>query len=262
MTAPAIGRAGHARSGWRDATVTVVVAIVAAGALVAWGLSPAAHYLRHSPDAGHPPGPALVAAFTLAWLLMSAATMLPTATPLVAAVRRVSAARPRRGALTAATIAGFLSVWTLSGLVLATLDLGLHEASERPAVEPHVWLILPATLALAGTYQLSALAARCLRACRSSFGFLARHWTGGRDVARQALTIGADYGRSCLGCCAPLMVVMFALGMGNPVWMVLATALSWLQKRLPRGTALSRPIGYALLAWAAVVAAPHALGLA
>jgi predicted metal-binding membrane protein len=56
------------------------------------------------------------------------------------------------------------------------------------------------------------------------------------------------------------MVVMFAVGMGNPAWMVLLGAVSGAQKRASWGPALARPVGLSLLACGAVVAAVHLVG--
>jgi predicted metal-binding membrane protein len=76
-------------------------------------------------------------------------------------------------------------------------------------------------------------------------------------VVRQSLAIGADYGRSCLGCCAPLMVVMLAVGMGNIAWMYLLAFVAALQKGASWGEALAVPVGLSLLVASGAVAAGH-----
>jgi predicted metal-binding membrane protein len=114
--------------------------------------------------------------------------------------------------------------------------------------------VVVGALVLAGAHQLSPIAARCLDACRAPLSFVAPRWTGGADVHAQALRIGADYGRSCLGCCAGLMVVMLVVGMAAPVWMVGLGVLSAAHKLTAAGPALARATGIALLGTATVVA--------
>ncbi len=238
----------------------VGIALTATVALVVWSQSSGAKYLSHRAGGDHPSGAAMVAWFSAAWLLMTIATMLPTALPLVTAFRTISAGRRRAGQLLVALIAGFLCVWLLAGIALSGVDLFVHRAADSDALRERAWIILAVTLAGAGGYQLSSLAGRCLHACRAPVGFLARHWSGGRRVRTQSWNIGVDYGVSCIGCCAALMVVMFAVGMANPLWMVALGAASGLHKLAPHGRALAVATGWVLLACAAFVVARHTTG--
>jgi predicted metal-binding membrane protein len=240
----------------RDLVALLGLAMAAGAALWWWGISPAARWLDHGSTAGQPAaGPlATLAVFSAAWLLMTVGTMVPTTAPLLDSFARVSAVRPRRGWLTGAVIAGFICVWGVAGVVAGVVDLALHELVHTTALHAYAPLFLALALGLAGIYQLSGPAARCRRGCRSPISFLSRHWTGEPDVLRQSLAIGADYGRSCLGCCAPLMVVMLAVGMSNLAWMYGLALLGGLQKGAPWGEALAVPLGIVLLVAAAVVA--------
>ena len=138
-------------------------------------------------------------------------------------------------------------------------DLLVRSLFHYPDWHPFVPLAVAATFALAGAYQLSDAAGRCRDRCRSPFGFLTRHWTGAPGVVRQSFAIGADYGRSCLGCCAPLMVVMLAIGMGNLAWMYVLALVGALQKQARWGERVATAVGVALLATAAAVAIRHAM---
>lgn len=243
------------------ATTGIVVAGAAAAGLLLWWLSPAAGYLDHgstaAPHVEHPGALALLAIFTVAWLLMTAATMLPTAIPLLTAFDRLVAARHDRERLNVIVVAGFLGVWMLSGVLLSVLDLGIHGAVESGALGVQPSHVLAGTLVLGGAYQLSPVANRCLLACRSPFGLLARHWSGAADPRRQAWRIGRDHGYSCLGCCAPLMALMFAVGMANPAWMLLFAAVAAAQKALPWGRGLATATGLVMVAVGALLAAQH-----
>ncbi|HVQ90277.1 MAG TPA: DUF2182 domain-containing protein [Mycobacteriales bacterium] len=225
---------------------------LAAGAALWWlGASPAAHWLDHGSAA-----PAALAGTTAAWLLMTVATMLPTALPVLAAFDRVTAARPHRARLRAAVSAGFLAVWALAGLLAALLMAAGHRlAATQSTVDGRG--LAAGVLVLAGAYQLSGLAGRCLRACRTPAGFLRQHWTGGPDVLRQSLAVGVAYGRSCLGCCAALLAVMLLVGMGNLGWMYLLALVGAVQKGAPGGERLARLVGLALLAAGGALVVSH-----
>jgi predicted metal-binding membrane protein len=66
----------------------------------------------------------------------------------------------------------------------------------------------------------------------------------------QVARIGMQYGWSCFGCCWPLMVVMCALGMSNPLWMLLLTLVMLLQKQSRYGSTITYALGGTLLVWA------------
>ena len=105
---------------------------------------------------------------------------------------------------------------------------------------------LAATLLLAGLYQLTPLKYHCLDRCRSPISFLAEHWRGRSETA-EAFRLGFRHGLFCLGCCWSLMLVMFAVGVGNLGWMLLIGAIMGAEKNLAWGRRLSLPLG-ALLA--------------
>jgi predicted metal-binding membrane protein len=243
-------------AGSRTGFVPVVVLSVLAGAALWWwstrpvGTDQGAHG-AHGMGTRNP----LVAigVFTAAWVLMTVATMLPTALPVLDAVGRVTGRRPDRRHLAAAVVAGFLAVWTVAGLAAALVEQAVHHlAGATPAARPQ-W-IAAGVLAVAGAWQLSGLTARCLRGCRSPAGFLHRHWGRPATAARRSLAVGLDYGRSCLGCCAALMAVMLVVGMGNLAGMYALALVGAVEKHTGWGPALVRPVGVALLAAAAVVA--------
>lgn len=203
----------------------------------------------------------MVVWFTISWLLMASATMLPTSIPLVSAFGRVVGTRSGAGRLVAIVVGTYLAVWAAAGLTLSAVDAALHVFVGHTPLRDHAPLVLAATLAVAGAYQLSARSDRCLRECRSPFSFLATRWTGTRRASSEATLIGIDYGVSCLGCCAALMLVMFAAGMTNPLLMVVLGGVAAAHKLAPWGPTLARATGGILLVTAAVVAAAHIVGI-
>lgn len=228
--------------------------VIAWAALVVWGGSPYARYLRHG-SSGEPGTQVVVALFVGGWTLMIIAMMLPTAYPVVSVFAATIRRRKDRALLVALCVTGYLGVWTGFGFVAYLADVGLHAVVDRiDSLAQRPWLIGGGVLALAGAYQFSTLKYRCLDACRSPRLFVIRHWTGRRQRF-DALAIGADSGLFCLGCCWSLMLVMFAAGAASvPLMLGLGTVMA-VEKNVSWGRRISTPLGVALLVGAAVVVA-------
>ena len=106
----------------------------------------------------------------------------------------------------------------------------------------------------AGAFQFSSLKYSCLEKCRTPYGFVVQRWHG-RSPARESWRIGFEHGLFCVGCCWALMLLMFVVGMGSIGWMLALAAVMAAEKTLRGGRRLSAPLGVALLAWAAAIAA-------
>lgn len=225
-------------------------------ALALWGASPYARYLGHNAREGG--GPAVAAGgvvlFFVGWVLMILAMMLPTATRLLADFGLVVHARPERLRLQVLLVAGFVSVWVAVGSAFQVGDNAIHAVVDAIGwLAAHDQLIAAAAFVTAGAYQFTPLKYRCLTACRAPRGFIFRHWRGGRPEA-DALRIGMAYGISCVGCCWALMLVLFALGIANPAWMLGAGAVMAAEKGAARGPRLAAPLGAGLIAVGVAVA--------
>jgi len=238
--------------------------------LWAWGRSPYGRYLDHGdwtasgPAAflcrAIPAGDVLVPAllYGVAWIVMTAAMMLPTTLPLFNAFDRLTADRADHGRLLALLGLGYVAVWGAFGLLAHAAHGALLSLLERmPTLAWHGWVIGAATFALAGAFQFSRLKHRCLEKCRTPLSFVIEHWRG-RAQARHAFALGAHHGLFCVGCCWALMLLMFAVGAGSLGWMLLLAAAMAIEKNVRWGRRLSTPLGVALLGWAAVLVATNA----
>jgi predicted metal-binding membrane protein len=162
-------------------------------------------------------------------IAMMIGMMLPSALPQIA----------RRGALFGS---GYLVVWGLAGAVAAVVQFGLDRAgllSETMALRS----IPVAALVVAGVglYQLTPLKRACLARCRVL----------GAETA--GMLSGVRYGVSCVGCCWGLMALLFVAGMMNVVALVAISAFIVTEKMLPRGVAIAKLAGIALVACAIVI---------
>jgi predicted metal-binding membrane protein len=251
----------HLRSARRDRAILaaslMALAAVAWLSIAAWSTSPWARYLHHDAAAG-PAGAAIAAPlevllFTAGWVLMIVAMMLPSSVPLVLVFGAIVGRRPRRVLLVGLLLAGYLAIWTAFGAGAWVLDRGIHAAVDAwPWLAEHPQLIIGTTLLVAGLWQFSPLRDRCLDECRSPLGFIVNRWRG---VApwRESFAMGVAHGAFCVGCCWSLMLVMFGVGLGSLPAMLGLGALTAVEKNLPWGRRLTKPLGFALV-FAAVAA--------
>ena len=231
------------------------VAAAALLALAVWGASPYGRFLTHDYQPGSVAGEAgAIGLYLVAWTLMIAAMMLPTAAPLLRAVARLGADRIAGRRLQALVGLGFLATWMAVGYGFRAGDVLVHDAVDAVGwLGARPQLIGASALLVAGAFQFTALKHRCLTACRSPSTFLYCNWHGG-SATRDAVRIGVAYGVSCVGCCWALMLVMFGLGSANVAWMLGLGSVMAVEKNTAVGPRLSAPIGVALLAAAVLVA--------
>jgi predicted metal-binding membrane protein len=204
--------------------------------------------------------------FMVGWMLMTAAMMLPSAMPLLASLDRIARSQSSRRTLPLLAALAYLAVWGAVGAAaLAVNALADAHLLSRASSEV-VSLLGGGALVLAGVYGLSPLAGACLRACRRPFGFLARHWRGGSRPDLQAARIGAAYGVSCVGCCVPMVAMMFIVGMSNIAIVIAMGVVMVLMKSSVVGIRVAQLLSLALVVAGVAVAlgwldvAPHEHG--
>lgn len=199
------------------------------------------------------PLPAAYGLFALSWTLMLVAMMLPTMIPLLRLFRTVSAGQARHDRAFAAFLAGYTLIWVAFGFLALTGDVLLHVAVDAVDwLDARPGLIGAAVLALAGAFQFSDLKERCLTECRNPGAYLLPRY---RHGTRAAFALAREHARFCLGCCWALMLVMFAVGVADLIWMAPLAALMIYEKVGRHGPLVARLAGVALLAWAALALA-------
>jgi predicted metal-binding membrane protein len=241
--------ATHLRDGRRDRAILLgslgALTLLAWMSLWLWERSPYRDLLGHAGGVG--PLPVEATFFSLGWVLMIVAMMLPSSVPLVLTFRALVGRRRRPGVLVALLLFGYLAIWTAFGLGAWVLDRGIHAAVDAvPWLAQHPQVIIGTTLLVAGLWQFSPIRDRCLDECRSPLGFVMNRWRG-VAARREALTMGIAHGAFCVGCCWSLMLVMFGVGLGSATAMLILGGLTGIEKNLPWGRRLSHPIGIALV---------------
>ena len=191
--------------------------------------------------------------YVVAWAVMMAAMMLPSALPMIAlyAGTLKGASASARAASVGLFALVYLALWTLTGVPVYVTSLALMAVTTETLA-----YVVAGVLVMAGLFQLTPLKQGCLRHCRSPLGFLLGHWRAGWAGA---LALGWAHAVYCLGCCSALMLVLVVAGaMGLP-WVLLIASAVAAEKLLPRGEWIARLIGVALLILGGTVAVRPAL---
>jgi predicted metal-binding membrane protein len=160
---------------------------------------------------------AIVAAM---WGAMTFAMMLPSAAPMIMTYAEIADTAARKGERIVSPFvlaAGYLLVWlgfaaasALAQFVFTRttlLDDSMVSASG---------LFSGAIFIAAGAYQFSALKHACLTQCQRPFPFFFSQWA---TTPRGVFNLGLKQGLYCVGCCWAMMLVMFAVGVMNVIWM-------------------------------------------
>ena len=189
------------------------------------------------------------------WAAMMAAMMVPGTAPMVAAFATINRRRRARGTPhvpTALFLGGYLLVWSAVSAVATALHGLLQALGLVTTMAESASHFLSAALFLAaGVYQFTALKQRCLALCRTPDGFILSEW---RDGALGAVVMGVRHGLFCLGCCAALMLLLFAVAVMDLRWVAALTALVTAEKLLPGAKYWRLGIGAAALAAGAAFA--------
>ena len=183
------------------------------------------------------------------WSAMMAAMMVPGASPMITGFATINRRRRERSApyvSTAVFLLGYLIVWAGFSFVATALQWLLQMTGLLTTMlqsTSHYWS--GALFFAAGLFQFSPLKERCLTYCRSPAGFILSEW---RDGGLGAVLMGLRHGLFCMGCCAGLMLLLFAVAVMDLRWVAVLTALVTAEKLLPGPIFLRAAIGVSLLA--------------
>jgi predicted metal-binding membrane protein len=239
LTAVAGGLAGVALAGW------------AYMAYMAWAMSNMDKVDMWMPPLVAAPWTAgdLLMLFVM-WATMMVAMMTPSASPMVVMFATLNRKRRTSGQPYTATfvfVTGYLVAWTAFSVLAALVQWPLHASGLLdPMMHSRSYLMSGVVLMVAGLYQWTPLKDACLTSCRSPLAFLMTEW---REGTAGGLVMGIRHGSYCVGCCWSLMLVLFAVGVMNMLWVLLITGFVVIEKVLPAPGPLRLLSGLVLLCW-------------
>ena len=181
----------------------------------------------------------------LMWTVMMVAMMLPTSVPMLSAYQRaLGSTHSSRFSLISAFAAGYLGIWVAFAVAATGLQWVLHDRALTSGMgvllDPR---LVAGVLIVAGVYEFTPAKMTMLGSCRTPLGFLATEWRDGRSGA---FLMGVAHGRSCLGCCWALMLLLFVLGVMNLLWVLGLSGLIALEK-LTHSVVVPRLVGGVLI---------------
>jgi predicted metal-binding membrane protein len=179
------------------------------------------------------------------WSVMMAAMMLPTMVPTLRSYEdlMVSADGTRIGWL--GVLLGYLMVWIGCAIFITVLQMGLLSLNivDMMGRAKSLW-VSAALLMLAGAFQFTRAKEVCHGVCHSPMSYFLGHWKTGLNGG---VRMGVSLGAYCVGCCWLFMVLGFAGGVMNFLWMGLATLMMVLEKLPQLGHFLVKPLGSILI---------------
>ena len=179
------------------------------------------------------------------WAVMMAAMMLPTMVPTLRSYEdlMISADGTRIGWL--GVLLGYSIVWIGFALFITTVQMGLLSLNivDMMGKAKSLW-VSAALLMLAGAFQFTRAKEVCHGVCHSPMSYFLGHWKTGLNGGVQ---MGVSLGAYCVGCCWLFMVLGFAGGVMNFLWMGLATLMMVLEKLPQLGHFLVKPLGSILI---------------
>jgi predicted metal-binding membrane protein len=177
------------------------------------------------------------------WVAMTLATMLPIAGPMILTYTEIADIAVRKGESVASPLAlmtGYTVVWVGFAVAATALQVVMTTlALLDPAMGTASPLFSAAIFLAAGAYQFSALKHACVTVCQRPFTFFLTNWS---TESLGVFRLGLRQGLYCLGCCWAMMLVMFAVGVMNVVWMI-ALGLVMAAEKIATTTRVSRIFG-------------------
>jgi predicted metal-binding membrane protein len=180
------------------------------------------------------------------WGAMTLAMMLPSAAPMImtyAAIADTAARKNEHIVSPLVLAAGYMMVWIWFSVVVALAQILLTQATLLDTSITSAGALFSGAIFIgAGLYQFSALKHACLNRCQQPFPFFFTNWV---TTTRGVLRLGIKQGVYCLGCCWAMMLVMFAVGVMNVIWMVGIGMVMTIEKLLT-GRRFTHTVGVAL----------------
>ena len=180
------------------------------------------------------------------WAVMMAAMMFPTMVPTLKSYEdlMMSADGTRIGWI--GLLIGYSIIWVTFAALITAFQLSLFSLGvvDMMGKANSIW-ISSALLIIAGAFQFTRAKEVCHGVCHSPMSYFLGNWKTGFDGG---LRMGLALGAFCAGCCWLFMVLGFAGGVMNFLWMGLASLFMVIEKLPAIGYYVIKPMGAILIA--------------
>ena len=182
------------------------------------------------------------------WSAMALAMMLPSAAPMILTYAEIAETAARKGEPIVSPLviaAGYASVWFMFAVAASAMQMFFTRAAWLDtSMASTAGFFAAAIFTGAGLYQFSTLKHACLARCQHPFPFFFANWA---TTPGGVFRLGVRQGLFCLGCCWAMMLLMFAVGVMNVVWMAGLSVVMTVEK-LQTGRRFTQVVGLALIA--------------
>ncbi len=180
------------------------------------------------------------------WFVMMVGMMVPSAAPMVLlylGVARQAERGGKRFASAAWFLLGYLLAWGAFSMGATLAHWALESAAMMtPAMSTANRATGAIVLIAAGIYQWLPVKDSCLTHCRAPLSFIQQHG-GFQSSPGGAMRLGLRHGLYCVGCCWALMLVLFAVGVMNLLWIAMLMCVVLAEKLVPGGRWIARIVG-------------------
>jgi len=184
----------------------------------------------------------LGASFLGMWLVMTAAMMLPSLTPMLWRYRQAIGAinSTQRNWLISLASAGYFCVWTAVGLIGFAVGVAMSAlAMQLPSLARAIPSAVGLVVLVAGMFQCTAWKRHHLACCRTQ----PESWPASPASSGTAWRHGLRLGLHCSYCCAALTTTLLVVGMMDLRTMLLVTLAITVERFAPAGQRVALAIG-------------------
>ena len=240
--------AAAAKDRW--VVITSLALVIALAWLYLWQTAP----MDGMAAMPHMGGAATFALAFAMWAVMMTGMMLPSAAPAILLYAALVRKNAERGTVLPATwvfTSGYVAAWGAFSAAAALAQSALeHAMLMTPSMSLASKGLSAAVLVAAGVYQWLPVKDICLRKCRNPLELFTVRW---RPGARGAFRMGLEHGLYCVGCCWMLMLILFAAGVMNLLWVAIIAGFIFVEKLLPGARYSSALAGVALVGAAVLI---------
>jgi predicted metal-binding membrane protein len=134
---------------------------------------------------------------------------------------------------------GYFAVWLAAGAGVYMLGIAFAAVTMQSELFSHVVPLLSSALSIAaGLLQFTRWKMTHLLRCRSPFGC-----TVSSPQPESSFRLGCKQGTACCVCCATLMTMQLAIGIMNPLAMMVVASAIAAEKLLPWPAIVARIVG-------------------
>jgi predicted metal-binding membrane protein len=170
--------------------------------------------------------------FLLMWLAMMVAMMMPSALPTFLKTCR-------QWVSLCYMACGYFAIWLAAGVAIYLPGVALATVvMQSDLINRAVPLLFGASLIAAGAFQFTRWKMTHLLRCRSPFGCAASC-----PQNETSFRLGCKQGVACCVCCAAPMAMLLALGMMNPLVIIVVAMVIAAEKLLPQPAMVARLVG-------------------